>query len=125
MAKVFELDEIEWRKWVAQRPTVVRNLCKRFPPNRLYRLRNTGQRVTISAYREDGTLRVEVSGQYNLTPFNTEVFGVTPDDMQECELPASDEPVGAMLTDPADIERYVDAIRPLVLAARGIEQKKH
>lgn len=119
MAKITEIDEAEWAEWVKTRPPVVQELCRRFPPNRLYRLRTTGQRVTLYSYNEDGTVTVNVTGEYNRIIYARRVFGVSPDDLEECDLPVEGEPLGEMLTDEADIKKYIDAIRPAVLATRG------
>lgn len=57
MAVIKEFSEEErvvWEQWVASRPPTVRAVAEHFPPNRLYRLRETGQRVTIAAYIEMG-----------------------------------------------------------------------
>lgn len=100
MAKYMEWTEAqqaEWVEWVASRPECVRLLCERLPFDRLYRMKSTGQRVTIDAYSEDGTLRVFVSGKYNLITFQRSVFGISPDDLEECDLPALDEPVGTLI----------------------------
>jgi hypothetical protein len=61
-------------------------------------MRSTGQRVFPVSYSEDGTVRVIVSGKYNLVSFEREVFGVEIDDLEECDLPGPDEPLGAILT---------------------------
>jgi len=95
MATLCELDEKEWGKWVKTRPKIVRENCEKFPPNKLYRLKNTGHRVTIGAYAEDGTMRVYVSGDYNLVAFERQVFGIKPEDLEECDLPTKDEMLGS------------------------------
>jgi hypothetical protein len=118
MAILFELDEDTWREWLSTRPEVIRKVAERLLPNRLYRLTTTGQRVTLEAYREDGTVTVGVRGQFNRTPFEQEVFGVNPDDLIECDLPGPHERVGAILTNLDEIKMYQDAMRPIVLALR-------
>lgn len=69
MAKVREMNEEGWREWVATRPESVQKLCVRLPPDRLYRMKSTGQRVTLLSYGEDDTLRVNVSAEYNAVHF--------------------------------------------------------
>jgi|ERR1700722_1636063 len=118
MAKIFELSPIAWDLWLKSRPEGIRKLCERFPPDRLYRMRSTGQRVTLVSYSEDDTLRVLVSGQYNFVSFEREVFGIKPEDLEECDLPAENALVGAVLTEDVDVEAFIDEIRPLMLAAR-------
>lgn len=115
MATLFEwTDEKkrEWDAWVAERPECVRVLCKRLPPNKLYRMKSTGQRVTIAAYAENGTVRVNITGQYNALVFEREVFGIDADDLEECDVPAPDEPVGAILTEEGDVKAFIDLQRP-------------
>ena len=98
MVKILELDQARWEEWVSARPPIVRELCKIYPPNRLYLMRPTGQRVTILSYGEDGTVRVHVSAQFNCLTFEREVFGVDPMDLEECELPNETEITGIFST---------------------------
>ena len=88
MAKIAELtDPDAWEEWVSTRPPVVQDLCRRYPPDRLYLLKPTGHRVTILAYNENGTVRIYVSAQWNLLVFEREVFGIDPSDLEECDIP--------------------------------------
>lgn len=96
-----------WEEWVAKLPAVSRDLAERFPPNYLYRLKSTGQRVTIKAYSDKGTLSVAVSGDYNRVVFNHVLPCIAPLDLEECELPGLGEDVGATLTELQDIREYV------------------
>lgn len=121
MAKVHELDETAWNEWVKTRPDVVRAVCERLPPDRLYRMKSTGSRVTLYSYSEDGTVTVDITGEYNAHVMDRQVFGIDPDDLQECDLPGADEPLGTLLTDDADVEAYIDMVRPAVLKARGLD----
>lgn len=116
MAKVCEIDEKQWQEWVATRPPEVQALCIRLPPDRLYRMKSTGNRVTLYSYSENDTVTVNVLAAYNALTFERQVFGISPDDLEECELPGQDEPVGALLTDRADIDEFVDVMRPHILA---------
>lgn len=118
MATLYELNEAAWHAWLAERPDIVRGVAERLPPNRLYRLTTTGQRVTIESYSESGTVTVAVRGEYNLTDFEREVFGVSPDHLVECELPSPDEKIGALITDPQELKSYHDVLRPIILAQR-------
>ncbi len=87
-----------WEAWLADRPDNVREVACRFDPWTLYRLKTSGHRVIVQAFDEgvDGvvTLRVAVSGEFNFVTFERSVFGIRPDDLEECDLPASDEPLG-------------------------------
>ncbi len=94
MAKIAEINEAEWEAWKKGRPAIVLATCERLPPDRLYRMKSTGHRVTILAYGEDGTVRVDVSGAFNRVVFSRQVFGISADDLEECDLPGPDEDVG-------------------------------
>lgn len=102
-----------WARWVKSRPAAVQALCERFPPNRLYRLKSTGDRVTIVSYFEDGTLKVDVSAEFNATLFERQVFGISPDDVEECDLPDPAEPKGALMS-PEQVDDNIDGLRCLI-----------
>ncbi len=89
-----------WDAWLAERPEAVRLVAARFDPWTLYRLKPFGQRVTVQAFDEgvDGivTLRVAVSGEFNFVTYERSVFGINPDDLEECDLPSDDERLGTM-----------------------------
>jgi hypothetical protein len=42
-----------------------------------------------------------------------------PDDLETCEVPGPDVPVGADLTNDEEIADYIEFTRPIVLAARA------
>ena len=111
MAKIKEIDEAAWNEWVATRPESVQKLCRQLPPNRLYRLKTSGHRVTLYSYCEDGTLTVEVSGEYNAVMFDRRVFGIKPEDLEECDLPKPGEPLGTILTDRKEVEAFCATMR--------------
>lgn len=95
MAKVIEWSKqqrIEWDEWVGTRPEIIQDLCRRFPLYNLYRLKSTGQKVTLYSYSEDGTITVNVTEEYNAIMFNRRVFGIKPEDIEECELPPLQTP---------------------------------
>jgi hypothetical protein len=71
----------------------------------------SGHRVTICSYSENGTMMVDVRGEYNKITFERTVFGVKPEDLEECELPGEGEELGAMLTEPKEIENLLDGMR--------------
>jgi len=114
MAILYALEENEpyWSEWLAEQPPTIRALIARYPPNRLYRMAD-GQRVTIVAYREDGTVTVDVSGEFNLVTFERSVFGVDPAELVECDLPDEDELIGALLTERAEIDLFVAFLRDM------------
>jgi len=102
--------------WVGERPEPVKLLAQRFDPWTLYRLKNPddpddpGHRVTIYGFQEDGTLIVNVTGQFNFIGFGRRVYGILPDDLVECDLPEVDEPVGTFMTKEQTLE-YINARR--------------
>ena len=107
----------EFDAWVAARPPIIQEIVAKYPPNRLYRIKS-GNRVCIQSYEEDGTVTGFVSGKYNLCTFERCVFGIPLDDLEECDLPTEEEKTGAVLTDPNDIENFIDKARPFVLRER-------
>ena len=98
MAIVHEINEADWLKWVETRPESIRKMCRDFPPNKLYKLNTTGHRCMIYSYSEDGTMTVNVTGEYNFVIFERAVFGIRPEDLTECDLPSKDEKLGAVLS---------------------------
>lgn len=97
MATIFEMNEQqaqEWKTWLASRPTVVKELAERFPINKLFRLKSSGHRVTLRSYSEDGTMSVNATGEYNRILFSRVVFGISPENLEECDLPGPDEDLG-------------------------------
>lgn len=120
-----------WRRWTADRPPVIREVIERckLDPWTLYRLKTTGQRVFVVGLSEPElttnqevkkvTCRVGVSGEFNLVTFERQVFGVDPDDLEECDLPRPDDQVGT-LDLPVDVvrnlrDKYPDACPPHVM----------
>jgi hypothetical protein len=115
--KLYELDEAG-KRWISERPPQIQEMCAKWPPNLLYRLKNTGERVTLCSYAEDGTVTVTITGEYNLVDFDKEVFGVDPNQLEECDRPGPGEPVGTLLTTPEQVREYIEKIRPAILASR-------
>ena len=112
MAKIKEIvDQAAWDAWVASRPPVVQELCALLPPDRLYLLKTSGHRVTLLSYSEDRTVTVAVTGAFNALTFERQVFGIKPEDLEECDLPGDDEPLGAILTEREDVDAFIDAVR--------------
>ena len=81
MARFIEWNEEQrtaWNEWLASRPTVIRELAAKLPPDRLYRLKDTGQRGTIYSYNENGTVALLIDGEFNRILFSRRVFGLQP-----------------------------------------------
>jgi hypothetical protein len=108
--------EDDWDRWVAERPPAVRMVAEKFKPWKLYRLKSSGHRVTIVSFGEhqDGaTLTVAVTGDFNFVINDRTVFGIKPDDMEECDLPGPDEKLGSILSG-EQVEENLDALRLMV-----------
>lgn len=78
--------------WFRARPKVIRDMAERYNlrPDRLYRLKTTGSRVTLYSLDENGTVKVNVLYEFNretmIAPIqNRRVFGIDPADLEECE----------------------------------------
>lgn len=81
----------EWNQWLNGRPQVIQDLAARFPPWKLFRLKDSGHRVVPYSFNEDGTLTVTVLGKFNFVAFDRNVFGIDPADLDECDLPLPTE----------------------------------
>ena len=89
-----------WRAYVADLPEAVRTVAEHYDPWTLYRLKSTNQRVFLLAFFDPDdhgkvTCRVAVTGEFNLVTHERAVFGIDPDDLEECDLPAPDEMLGS------------------------------
>lgn len=105
--------ETSWKEWVAERPDTVRAVAERFDPWSLYRMKSTGQRVTLHSIFEDGTVSVNISADYNFVLHERNVFGIDPNDLEPCEIPPPDEFVGSVLTS-YQVEENIDVLRVLI-----------
>jgi hypothetical protein len=113
MAIICKLTKAQQRrrdKQLAAAPVAVRKAYEACPPTKLYLLKTSGHRVTIESYQSDGTVTVAVTGQYNRVAFDRNVFGINPEDLEECDLPAPDEHLGARLTQD-ELDDHIDEIR--------------
>lgn len=126
MARIYEPtpeQEAGYREWVASRPDVVRKVAEKFEPWSLYRMKNTGNRVTLVSFGEEEnggvSLTVNISADYNAITFERQVFGVSPDNLEPCDLPMPNEPLGALFTEREDIDAFIDEVRPIILANKA------
>lgn len=110
MAPPSKRAEKAWAKWAESRPPVVRDIARLIFPWQLYRLKTTGQRVTLYSINENGTVTVDITGEFNLIDFDRQVFGINPDDLEPCDLPGPDELLGTLMS-PQDVEDNIDAMR--------------
>ena len=69
---------------------------------------------TVLIGSEDGTLTVNITGEYNFVTFDRQVFGIKPEDLEECDLPGKGEPVGTVLTGTKEIDDFIDKIRDTI-----------
>lgn len=125
-------DQLEgYHAWIASRPPNVRAIAKNFEPWSLYLLKSTGQRVTVYSFShaDPVTLTVQVEGKFNLVTFDRQVFGISPSDLEPCDLPAASELLGSMMTQ-NDVEANIDGLRVAmrpdlwVFDANGIAVRK-
>ena len=110
MANFIEYSEEQkeqFAKWVAARPPAIQEMIRKFPPYKLYMLKTTKNRVTINSYCEDGSMTVDVTAEFNLLVFERRVFGILPEDLEECNLPDPHEPIGVLLTESKHIDAFV------------------
>lgn len=103
MANWFEPTEenlASFKEWIATRPEHIRPVVARFPPWGLFKMRDTGQRVTVycvSEHKDGGiSLVVDVTGQFNFLLMERRVFGIDPDNLEPCDLPKKDELIGSL-----------------------------
>lgn len=111
MAIIEQMDPKAFSVWRDSRPQAVREMIDRWPPNRLYQMASTGHRCTIYSYSEDGTVTVLVTGEYNILEFARKVFGIDPNDLTECDLPAPGEVTGALLTTEEQIAQHIKTFK--------------
>jgi len=83
-----------WQEWLKNKPPIIKELAARFPPYKLFRLKPTGQRGPIVSLSESGTVTMQITGDFNRVMFAKNVFGLNPDDLEECDLPGPDELLG-------------------------------
>jgi hypothetical protein len=83
-----------WHEWLASRPPVIQELAAKLPGDRLYRIKDTGHRGTIHSYHENSTVTLLVDGRFNRVLFSRKVFGLSPEELEECDLPSADEQLG-------------------------------
>lgn len=93
-----------WKQWLSDRPQVIKDMVAKYSlrPDKLYRLKTTDQIVKIISLSEDNTVTVHVESTYNQHMLITQllgdtldrgVFGISPDDLEECDLPQGVEVV--------------------------------
>lgn len=78
-----------WEEWLADRPPVIQDLARRFPPWAWFRLKDEPARLYVYhavAFFEDGTLRM---AKYSVATGEgiIQVFGIKPDDLEPCGSP--------------------------------------
>ena len=83
--------EVEWERWLSERPQAVREVAERFPPWKEYKvvgIFDTGSRYSPRSYEEhkDGTVTLTCE-TYNALPIGIRywVFGINPSDLEDAE----------------------------------------
>lgn len=105
----------EIQAWIDSLPEGPRAKANEYPPNKLYRMKD-GHRVVMYSYDEndDGTCttcQVIVSAKYNFVMFERRVFGVSFDDLEECDLPGPEEKLGNMGLTPEQAVEFDKAMK--------------
>lgn len=72
-----------WKQWLAERPDSVRSVAERFTPWTLYRLTTTGQRCSVLAFDEGGTVRIQAEHPALGRISAVDVFGIDPAELAE------------------------------------------
>lgn len=85
-----------WNQWVEERPEHVRAVARRFSPWCLYRYKPSNHRVVLYSFDEGPehavTLKVLVLHDFNGgLLFERRVFGIAPEDLEECPVPTPEE----------------------------------
>ena len=120
LKEIFEdranFDTAGFQTWLAERPQVIQDLARRWPPNVVYRLKTTGQIVVLQAYSENGTVRVYVIPECaGPITGGTSVFGIDPADL---EL-VSDEQIEAQQRRFAECKAVLGELDELIFTAFG------
>ena len=109
----------EMDEWIVSKPPIIRDMFRNFPADRLYRLKTTDHRCTILGYSEDGTMTVNITGEYNYVVFDRNVFGIKPENLKECDLPDPDEKLGTEIKDRKNVDQYLETMKSIVMANRN------
>lgn len=91
MSNIFEPTKIQIKElndWKLTRPKIIQDMIDKFPPHKLYRLKETNQNVTVYSYAENGTLAVNIYSIDNphLPPQDFQVFGIQQDSLEESDF---------------------------------------
>jgi hypothetical protein len=115
MAKAIDMDMDVFEEWLSTKPRAIKDMAAKLPPDRLYKLKDGGHRVTLYSYDEnkDGSvsMTVLVTGEFNCVTFDRKVFGINPEDLEECDLPKEDEKLGTLLEEQDDIDAFIEVVR--------------
>lgn len=84
-----EEQEAEWKDWLEGRPASVKDVIAKYNlrPDTAYRLKPTGQIGQLFSFSEDGTVTVIFRDNFFGWAVPTQVFGIDPADLEECEVP--------------------------------------
>ena len=86
-----------WYEWITSRPKEIQDMAEKYNllGDELYRLKTTGQRVSLYSFSEDGTITALILPKYNperIMVAGKRVFGIDPADLEPCDLPEGLEP---------------------------------
>jgi len=51
--------------------------------------------------------------------FDRQVFGIKPEELEECDIPRMDELIGTILTKKEDVETFIDIVRPAIVGNKN------
>jgi|CXWL01.1.fsa_nt_gi hypothetical protein len=110
----------DWRQWVESRPPVVRKIAEKLDPWTLFRVKSTNQNVILYSISEDGTVTVNVTGEYNLVMFEQQVFGIDPNDLAPAtKLP----PIVGVLLNERQQKQFIKSERDRIKRERAAGRK--
>jgi len=90
LAACYTFNLEKFLKDTADAPPAVRETMYKYPPNRLYHLKNTNRRVTIGMYCMDGSVEVLLEVMFNIglhPELDGYVIHLDPKALEVCQLP--------------------------------------
>ena len=84
MNEYYELEE-----WLSDRPQVVKDMARKYPPWNEYRIKSTGQTAILYSYSENGTVTVDITSATFENAFGAQrrVFGIDVFDLEILDSP--------------------------------------
>ena len=79
------LEQLKESEWFKERPQIIQDLILEFPYAASVRIKATNQKAYVFSWSEDGTIRVIIDPEENVTGVFDEpysVFGYKPEDLE-------------------------------------------